>query len=246
MFTESMIVSNGGRRHGRRPAAFAAAVATHILVIGLLVVIPLLYSSSLPDIRGAGGGILVMLPPSPPPPPPGPPAAARREQPQRPPEPPKPPKPESFQAPSEIPDTIEDVPIELDTNEWGVVGGYDPAGGGGGGTGDGPAWLIGPPAPPIETTPVRVPPAEKPQLVHKIDPVYPVIMAAARASGIVIIDAVTDSDGRVAGMTVLRATNKLFEEAALDAVRQWRYKPYFLNGRPHPVVFTVTVEFKIR
>ena len=63
--------------------------------------------------------------------------------------------------------------------------------------------------------------------------------------GVVIIEATTDIYGRVANMKVLRSI-PLLDQAALDAVRQWVYEPMIINGRPRPVIFTVTVRFQLK
>ncbi|MBP1770759.1 MAG: transport protein TonB, partial [Candidatus Aminicenantes bacterium] len=67
----------------------------------------------------------------------------------------------------------------------------------------------------------------------------------ARVEGIVIVEATTDVYGRVTGVKVLRSI-PLLDQAAIDAVRQWVYEPMILNGRPRPVVFTVTVRFQLK
>jgi protein TonB len=63
--------------------------------------------------------------------------------------------------------------------------------------------------------------------------------------GVVIFEATTDVYGRVIGVKVLRSI-PLLDQAAVDAVRQWVYEPMVINGRPRPVVFTVTVTFQLK
>lgn len=84
-----------------------------------------------------------------------------------------------------------------------------------------------------------------PTKVHDVAPVYPAIAQAARVQGIVIVQATIDVDGRVVDATVLRSV-PLLDQAAVDAVRQWRYTPTRLNGQPVAVVMTVTVNFQLR
>jgi protein TonB len=63
--------------------------------------------------------------------------------------------------------------------------------------------------------------------------------------GIVIVQATIGVDGAVVDATVLRSV-PLLDQAAVDAVRQWRYTPTSLNGKPVAVVMTVTVNFQLR
>ena len=85
----------------------------------------------------------------------------------------------------------------------------------------------------------------QPAKVHDATPVYPAIAQSARVQGVVIIQATIGVDGRVIDASVLRSV-PLLDEAALAAVRQWRYTPTHLNGIPVAVVMTVTVNFTLR
>jgi protein TonB len=73
-------------------------------------------------------------------------------------------------------------------------------------------------------------------------PVYPPIARAAHVSGAVVLHAVISKTGTVTNLTVVSGPQML-QSAALDAVRNWRYKPYLLNGEPTEVETTVTVNF---
>jgi protein TonB len=84
-----------------------------------------------------------------------------------------------------------------------------------------------------------------PKLVHSVDPLYPEIARQARVEGVVIIEATTDVYGRVQTVKVLRSI-PLLDQSAIDAVRQWVYEPMIINGRPRPVIFTVTVRFQLK
>ena len=75
-----------------------------------------------------------------------------------------------------------------------------------------------------------------------VEPVYPEIARRAGVSGVVILEAVIDPHGNVTDVNVLRSI-PLLDEAAMDAVRQWKYEPTLLNGVPVPIVMTVTVNF---
>jgi protein TonB len=75
-----------------------------------------------------------------------------------------------------------------------------------------------------------------------VEPVYPQSARAAGVQGVVILEIVVGGDGAVSNARVLRSI-PLLDQAALDAVRQWRYEPTLLNGVPTPVVMTATVNF---
>ena len=83
-----------------------------------------------------------------------------------------------------------------------------------------------------------------PKLVKEVEPVYPAEAKKAGIEGVVIMEATTDLYGRVANVRVLRSIPAL-DQAALDAVKQWVYEPMIINGKPQPVVFTVTLRFKL-
>jgi protein TonB len=84
-----------------------------------------------------------------------------------------------------------------------------------------------------------------PTKIKDVTPVYPAAAKSAKVAGVVIIEATIGADGKVIAAKVLRSVPML-DQAALDAVRQWEYKPSLLNGAPVPVVMTVTVNFKLQ
>ena len=73
---------------------------------------------------------------------------------------------------------------------------------------------------------------------------YPPIAQSARIQGVVIIEATIGVNGRIQDARILRSI-PLLDAAAIDAVKQWRYTPTLLNGRPVPVIMTVTVNFTL-
>jgi TonB family protein len=83
-----------------------------------------------------------------------------------------------------------------------------------------------------------------PRLIKLVDPVYPEVAKKARVEGMVILEATTDSDGKVINTRILRSI-PLLDQAANDAVRQWLYEPMLIKGKPYGVVFTVTVRFTL-
>jgi len=77
-------------------------------------------------------------------------------------------------------------------------------------------------------------------LVRKVQPVYPAVMQSARISGQVQLDAIIHADGTIGDVTVLRSTNGLFAQSAIDAVKHWRYTPIGFEA-----IVTVTVNFTL-
>lgn len=76
-------------------------------------------------------------------------------------------------------------------------------------------------------------------------PVYPQAARDAGITGIVAIEATIDGTGSVSDARVVTSVPEL-DDAALDAVRQWKYEPTLLNGVPVPVIMTVTINFALR
>jgi TonB family protein len=79
------------------------------------------------------------------------------------------------------------------------------------------------------------------QLLRKVEPVYPPLMLAAHRAGQVVLDAVIHPDGSIGDVTVLQSSGTVFDRAAIDAVKQWRYSPPGFEA-----VLTLTVIFSIR
>lgn len=80
------------------------------------------------------------------------------------------------------------------------------------------------------------------RIIHKIAPEYPEPARQAKAQGTVVLDAVVNADGAVSQMKVVSGP-ELLSQAALNAVRWWRYQPYLVNGRPATVETTIAVDF---
>src|SRR5262249_37082095 len=79
---------------------------------------------------------------------------------------------------------------------------------------------------------------QQPVKTKDVRPSYPEVAAAAEVQGVVIIEATIGADGKVAQATVLRSV-PLLDSAALDAVRQWEYRPTLVNGVAVPLICTV-------
>jgi protein TonB len=81
-------------------------------------------------------------------------------------------------------------------------------------------------------------------LLLKTQPVYPPIAKAARVSGTVVLQASISKTGSIENLKVVSGPAML-QQSAIDAVRQWRYRPYLLNGEPVEVETTVNVIFTL-
>lgn len=79
-------------------------------------------------------------------------------------------------------------------------------------------------------------------LIRRVEPIYPPMAIAARVEGPVIVRALISTDGRIEQAQVISGS-PLLARAALDAIRQWRYRPYYLNDKPVEVETEVTVNF---
>jgi protein TonB len=106
--------------------------------------------------------------------------------------------------------------------------------------------VLAPAAAVAQVAPVRVGgEIKEPTKIKHVPPVYPEIAQQARIQGVVILETVIGEDGAVREARVLRPA-PLLDQAALDAVLQWKYTPTLLNGQPVPVIMTVTVTFTLQ
>jgi protein TonB len=237
---QSLVLTSPEKHTQRAGATFAVSVVLHTLLVLAVAVVPLLFYDALPSEQTLKAFFVAPLELVPPPPPPPPPAAAPRAIAKA------PPKvvdtPTGFVAPIEVPTEIkpeEGLDLGLDGVEGGVEGGV-PGGVVGGVVGGLPQ--APPPAERIVRVGGRI---AQPKLIQRVSPVYPELAVQARAAGTVILEAVVDVRGYVKSVKVLRG-HPLLEEAAMDAVKQWRYQPLLLNGMPTAFVLTVTVTFSLQ
>jgi TonB family protein len=86
---------------------------------------------------------------------------------------------------------------------------------------------------------------EPPKLIKEVQPVYPEVARQARVQGVVILSVKSNEEGKIVDTMVLRSI-PLLDQAAIDAVKQWVYEPYVKDGKPVPIVFTVTVRFVLK
>jgi len=103
-----------------------------------------------------------------------------------------------------------------------------------------------PPPPTVDAHPIRV--GSKPEaatLIYEVKPIYPSLARLARIQGVVILEALINKGGSIESLRVISG-HELLIRAALDAVRQWKYRPTILNGEPVDVTTTVTVTFTLQ
>jgi TonB family protein len=95
----------------------------------------------------------------------------------------------------------------------------------------------------VKSRPAEKPTITAPRLTHRVPPVYPDAAKNAGIEGTVVLSVTLDPKGNIVQARVIKSIPEL-DQAALDAVRQWKYEPMMVNGTPRPIVFTVSVEFK--
>ena len=214
------------------------SIGLHLFALFLFFVIPLTANIVLPMVS-VELPEYVRLAPMPPPPEVAAPAPPRAIT-------PAPPAPG---APTSAPPTITKEPDEpivygppgpIDTKPGiGSTGGHEF------GVGLDAPSIVTPPAP-QKAGPVRV--ADLPVAPRKIvdaRPVYPDIARMARKEGTVVMEAVLDPTGRVTQLRVIQSV-PLLDQAAMDAVRQWRYTPSTLGGHPVSVLMSITIRFTLQ
>jgi protein TonB len=83
------------------------------------------------------------------------------------------------------------------------------------------------------------------RLISPVSPAYPALAKAQHVAGDVRIDALIDANGRVTTMKVVSGPS-LLHQAAMDALRRWKYQPATLDGKPVPMHLTVTLQFHLQ
>ncbi len=92
---------------------------------------------------------------------------------------------------------------------------------------------------------MMLPEANRPVKVHDVAPQYPDLAREARIQGIVILKTLIDDQGNVADIEVLKSLLMGLSEAAVDAVKQWKFRPATVDGTPVPANHNVTVNFRL-
>jgi protein TonB len=228
-------------RSGKRWLFFPVSLFFHFLVIAAVIAVPLINAEGhLPEMKVAQ--VFLTAPPAPQPP--GPPRGrgeggkgSKRVENKK--EAPKPVKPvtREFIVPPEVPQEIPEEEFVVP----GAGGGYDdsfvP-----GGLDDGELNPIFIKKVDPDTQSISISRVELPRLIKRVAPHYPEVARKAKVQGTVELRAVTDIYGKVMKVWVIKG-NMLLRRAALQAVKQWIYEPYVINGLPKPVTFTVAVNF---
>jgi protein TonB len=241
MFDE-MVVSSPNPKKTNKPWTVILSMIFQTAFLAVLILIPLIYTEALPKTMMA---TLLVAPPPPPPPPPPPIAQIVHVKPQV----------HLMDAgklvtPKVIPKDIkiikEDAPDMSSMGmQGGVVGGV--AGGQMGGVIGGVIGGVGgapPPPKPAQTRIRQGGNVTAAKLMNKVQPQYPPLARQTRISGTVRLHAIIGKNGAVEQLEVMSG-HPLLVQAALDAVRQWKYQATTLNGEPVEVDTTIDVIFSL-
>ncbi len=101
---------------------------------------------------------------------------------------------------------------------------------------------VAPPPPPAPSRPLKVSHWAEGNIIFRVQPTYPTLARAARVQGTVELRAIISKTGTIENLLVVRG-HPMLSAAALDAVKQWRYRPYMLNNEPVEVETEITVNF---
>ncbi len=234
MFEQTFVQGAGGVK----PWTFVVSLLGQTSLIGMTLLIPLLYTLEIP-LQDLADHILLIAP-APPPPAPEPQVQAAA---------PAPKPPSRFEAeltaPREIP---EEVALVNDIDNGATVPGLGGAMGGvPGGIPGGVLSLAGHnPMDILPPAPIRVGGnVQAARITHRVMPVYPDEASEDRIEGAVKLEATLTREGTIKELRVVEG-HPLLADAAVEAVRQWRYRPTLLNGVPAEVMTFITIEFKAR
>ena len=237
MFQQSILSGEDSRR----PWTFSVSLLLQALLIALAVLIPLLAKPMLPGLNAAIVSLQLPKPPraAAPAPPPQQVAAARPER-----------FNDALRQPRRMPTHAAPIVDGPPTN-FEISGPAIPGPGFETGVFSGPLGPpVKPPPPPVvqpepPAGPIRVGSAvQAARIVRRVLPIYPPLARTARISGVVRLQAIIAVDGSIAELNVISG-HPLLIASAVDAVKQWLYKPTVLNGRPVPVDTQIDVNFTL-
>jgi protein TonB len=230
-------MESGGRIKTNQKWTGLVSTVVQLALVGFLVLLPLIFTEALPK-----GTLTTWLVAPPPPPPPPPPAAPKIEHVQR--------VSEvvdgALRAPTKIPKQVkmiqeDEAPPPSTGVMGGVVGGVP-----GGSTGGVIGGIIGSTTPPPKVAApqkVRISSGVmEGQRTHYVEPTYPQMARIAHIQGDVTLQATISKNGVIENLRAVQG-HPILIQAALDAVRQWKYKPYILNGEAVEVETSITVKF---
>jgi periplasmic protein TonB len=239
---EEMVVSSPKTKKTNKPWTVIMSMVLQAGFLAVLILIPLIYTEALPK---ASLATLLIAPPPPPPPPPPPAAAPVVHV-----------KPQvhlidagKLVAPKVIPKEIKIIKEDAEPDVMGATGGV-PGGVPGGQMGGVIGGVIGgvggapPPPKPAQTRIRQGGAVTAASLVNRVQPNYPPLARQTRISGTVRLHAIISKTGNVESLEVMSG-HPLLVQAALDAVRQWKYRPTTLNGEPVEVDTTIDVIFSL-
>jgi protein TonB len=237
MFEDSLIES-GGKLKTKRGRTTLFSFFLEAAVIFVMILIPLLFTEALPNLQSAMS--LIAPPPPPPPPPPAAVHIVKQVQTDI--------VNGQLRTPTKIPKKVEMIKEEEAPPPMmsGVVGGV-PGGVPGGSMNGVMGGIIGNTAmiPKVAVSRIRVSSGVTQGLrIKYVEPTYPSIAKTAHVQGTVILAAVIGKDGAIENLHVVSG-HPLLQGAAMDAVKQWRYRPYILNGEPVEVDTQVIVNFNL-
>jgi protein TonB len=241
MFADSLL-ENSGPQRSRRGWTTLSSLGLQAVVMGILLLLPLLRPIALPFLQPLSTPIALSVPHG------------------------LPPTQQlhrattlsqsnminlSLVAPRVIPDQIlhvdeTDAPPPLGDSGNAVPGGTGTLDGRGilGANGNGMAPVMpAPPSAPVATH-LRVSRMMEGNLIRRVQPEYPSTAKMARIQGRVVLSAVISKDGNIEKVQVLSG-HPLLAQAAVEAVKQWRYRPYVLNDQPVEVETQITVNFSL-
>lgn len=251
---ESSLFESQRRTKLRNPATAVVSTIVHVAIVAALVLVPLLHTQALtlPPVD-----MSLFMP--------------RVEQPRRVavfaakrdvPRPTRAVAPDLFTAPTVIPEAtlsdVLDVAASVDLPYLPGTAGSPGAPRLPGIIGDRFAEITAP-APPATPPPVPPPPSvvtktqlvrqsagvQAANLIHQVKPVYPPLAVKTRTQGMVVLEATISREGSIESLRVVSG-HPLLTQAAIDAVRQWKYRPTMLSGEPVDVITTITVTFSLQ
>ncbi len=242
MFSQSFVELSDADRKRKRVTQTGSFIVQSI-ILGILILIPVWFVDVLPVSQLAT--FLVAPPPPPPPPPPAAPAVKVTRVTEV--------VDGALRTPTKIPQTVKMIKEEAPPPAaGGVIGGVE--GGVPGGSTGGVLGALLPSTHSSQAPAVSAPlPVKRIKvstgisegmLAHRVEPVYPGIAMRARIEGTVQLKAVIAKDGTIQNLQLVSG-HPLLVPSAMEAVKQWRYRPYVLNGDPLEVETIVIVNFHI-
>ena len=238
MFADGLLDSHWGNR-SRRGWTTLVSFGLQAVAVAVVTSLPLLYTEGLPKLQLVAMGAPI-----------GPPPGQRAPVTRRPltSHPMNVPRSNIFSAPAAIPSSITPDPGPAPAEEAFACPTCVP-----GATGNsqvhnwvldsiGSSATVTPPPPRPVARPPRISRMMEGNLIYRVQPVYPPLARSARVQGAVVLRAIISKSGGIGNLQVVSG-HPMLVKTALDAVSQWRYRPYILNDEPVEVETQITVNF---